>query len=82
MMLPGELSAAIDAWIARQKAPRPSRPEAIRRLIVRGLTEAGTALRAEAQGQGSAPARTRRKAAAKRAPAKPTAAKRPARRRA
>ncbi|MDP2354474.1 MAG: hypothetical protein Q8M31_00190 [Beijerinckiaceae bacterium] len=28
-----ELSAAIDAWIAQQPEPRPSRPEAIRRLL-------------------------------------------------
>jgi hypothetical protein len=29
--------AAIDAWIAVQPDPRPSRPEAIRRLIDKGL---------------------------------------------
>ena len=67
MMLPGELSAAIDAWIERQKTPRPSRPEAIRRLIARGL---GLHL-AKADGAGAAP--TRRKPASKPAAAKAAA---------
>jgi hypothetical protein len=30
-------SAAIDAWIKRQNEPDLSRPEAIRRLVERGL---------------------------------------------
>lgn len=30
---------AIDTWIAKQKAPFPSRPEAIRRLVEKGLGE-------------------------------------------
>ena len=30
---PEALTAAIDAWIASQPDPRPSRPEAIRRLL-------------------------------------------------
>ena len=30
--------AALDAWIAKQKEPELSRPEAIRRLVERGLT--------------------------------------------
>jgi hypothetical protein len=83
MMLPGDLSAAIDAWIARQKAPKPSRPEAIRRLISQALQLV------EANGGASAPAPSRRKAAAtpgaKAKPiphAKAAASKRPARRRA
>ena len=29
--------AALDAWIARQPEPQPSRPEAIRQLIENGL---------------------------------------------
>jgi len=29
--------SALDAWIASQPEPRPSRPEAIRRLVERGL---------------------------------------------
>lgn len=29
--------AALDAWIARQPDPKPTRPEAIRRLIEAGL---------------------------------------------
>jgi len=36
---------ALDAWIAAQPTPRPSRPEAIRRLISEALgkiTDAGT----------------------------------------
>jgi hypothetical protein len=28
-----ELDAALDAWIAKQPDPRPSRPEAIRRIL-------------------------------------------------
>ena len=36
-VLPNQ-SAAIDAWIARQKEPEISRPEAIRRLVELGLT--------------------------------------------
>jgi Arc/MetJ-type ribon-helix-helix transcriptional regulator len=32
-----ELEAKITAWIERQPDPRPSRSEAIRRLIERGL---------------------------------------------
>lgn len=34
-----EQLARIDAWIARQPDPKPSRPEAIRRLMERGLGE-------------------------------------------
>lgn len=29
--------AALDAWIARQDEPRPTRPEAIRTLLARAL---------------------------------------------
>lgn len=32
-----EMEAALAAWIERQPAPKPSRSEAIRRLIERGL---------------------------------------------
>jgi hypothetical protein len=32
-----ELSADLDAWIERQPEPRPSRPEAIRRLLRKAL---------------------------------------------
>ena len=35
--MPPELEAAITAWLERQPEPRPSRSEAIRRLIERGL---------------------------------------------
>jgi hypothetical protein len=28
-----ELDAALDAWIAKQPEPKPSRPEAIRRIL-------------------------------------------------
>jgi len=31
--------AGLDGWIARQKQPFPSRPEAVRRLVELGLTE-------------------------------------------
>jgi hypothetical protein len=36
-MLRPEMAAAIDAWIAAQPEPRPSRPEAIRRLLAEAL---------------------------------------------
>jgi Arc/MetJ-type ribon-helix-helix transcriptional regulator len=36
--LPKELEAAIAAWIERQPEPKPSRSEAIRRLIEQGLS--------------------------------------------
>jgi hypothetical protein len=36
-MLRPEMAAAIDAWIAEQPEPRPSRPEAIRRLLTEAL---------------------------------------------
>jgi Arc/MetJ-type ribon-helix-helix transcriptional regulator len=36
--MPPELEAKIDAWIERQPNPKPSRSEAIRRLIDKGLT--------------------------------------------
>jgi hypothetical protein len=32
-----ELDAALDAWIAKQPEPRPSRPEAIRRILREAL---------------------------------------------
>jgi hypothetical protein len=35
--MPPELEAAITAWIARQPDPKPSRSEAIRWLIEKGL---------------------------------------------
>jgi hypothetical protein len=37
LRMPPELEAAIDAWIDRQPGPKPSRSEAIGRLIERGL---------------------------------------------
>jgi Arc/MetJ-type ribon-helix-helix transcriptional regulator len=37
--MPPELEAAIDAWIERQPEPRPSRSEAIRRLVEKGLKQ-------------------------------------------
>ena len=35
--VPPDQLAALDVWIATQPEPRPSRPEAIRRLMERGL---------------------------------------------
>jgi len=32
-----DLEARLDAWIARQPEPRPSRPEAIRRILAEHL---------------------------------------------
>jgi metal-responsive CopG/Arc/MetJ family transcriptional regulator len=39
--MPPELEAAIDAWIDGQPEPKPSRSEAIRRLIEKGLSADG-----------------------------------------
>jgi hypothetical protein len=36
--MPAELEAAITAWIDRQPDPKPSRSEAIRRLVEKGLS--------------------------------------------
>jgi hypothetical protein len=38
--IPADLDAKLIAWIERQPAPKPSRAEAIRRLMEKGL-EAG-----------------------------------------
>jgi hypothetical protein len=37
LRLPPPDLAAVDAWIAKQEKPKPSRPEAIRRLAKLGL---------------------------------------------
>ena len=37
---PAPLAAKLDAWIASQPDPRPSRDEALRRLLAAGLAEA------------------------------------------
>jgi Arc/MetJ-type ribon-helix-helix transcriptional regulator len=37
--MPPELEAKIDVWIEQQPEPKPSRSEAIRRLIERGLSK-------------------------------------------
>ena len=37
LRMPPELEAAITGWIDRQPDPKPSRSEAIRRLIEKGL---------------------------------------------
>jgi hypothetical protein len=37
LRLPPDDLAAVDAWIAKQAKPKPSRPEAIRRLVEIGL---------------------------------------------
>lgn len=36
--IPAELDAKLRAWIDRQSNPKPSRAEAIRKLIERGLS--------------------------------------------
>jgi len=33
-----DIEEALDAWIARQPEPRPSKPEAIRRILRQALT--------------------------------------------
>ena len=38
---PVELTAAIDAYVEKQEPPKPSRSEAIRRLIEKALSEDG-----------------------------------------
>ena len=40
-MLRPELAERIDGWIARQPEPKPTRPEAIRRLVEKGLAAEG-----------------------------------------
>jgi hypothetical protein len=42
LRMPPELEAAITAWIERQSEPKPSRSEAIRCLIEKGLEAGGT----------------------------------------
>ena len=42
-MLRPELAERIDAWIVRQPNPTPTRTEAIRRLVERGLAADGVA---------------------------------------
>lgn len=39
--MPADLEAKLDAWIARQAGPKPSRSEAIRRLLESALGGAG-----------------------------------------
>jgi Arc/MetJ-type ribon-helix-helix transcriptional regulator len=39
--IPAELDAKLRAWIARQPEPRPSRSEAIRRLLERAIGGGG-----------------------------------------
>ncbi|HEX6376455.1 MAG TPA: hypothetical protein VFZ91_12140 [Allosphingosinicella sp.] len=38
MRIPARIGAALAAWIERQPDPKPSRSEAIRRLIEKGLS--------------------------------------------
>lgn len=42
--IPPDRLAALNAWIARQPEPRPSRPEAIRRLVEKGLQRQNAAI--------------------------------------
>jgi metal-responsive CopG/Arc/MetJ family transcriptional regulator len=37
LRIPADLDARLNAWIARQADPKPSRSEAIRRLLERAL---------------------------------------------
>jgi Arc/MetJ-type ribon-helix-helix transcriptional regulator len=39
--MPADLEAKLDAWIERQPDPKPSRSEAIRRLLERALATRG-----------------------------------------
>jgi len=41
LRLPESLGAALDAWIASQPEPRPSRPEAILRVLAQALAGVG-----------------------------------------
>ena len=41
LRLPASLGAALDAWIASQPEPRPSRPEAILRVLAHALAGVG-----------------------------------------
>jgi hypothetical protein len=50
--LPPDELAALDTWIARQGDPQPTRPEAIRHHLKRGLaSDTGTPLPAKRQGK-------------------------------
>ncbi len=40
---PSDLTASLDAWIASQRDPRPSRSEAIQRLLAEALRKAADA---------------------------------------
>jgi Arc/MetJ-type ribon-helix-helix transcriptional regulator len=40
--MPAELETKLDAWIERQPEPKPSRSEAIRRLLELALEESGS----------------------------------------
>lgn len=46
LLQPSEL-ACLDAWIARQPEPRPTRPEAVRLLMEKGLAADGMSATAE-----------------------------------
>jgi hypothetical protein len=35
--MPPEQLARLDAWIAKQRKPKPSRPEAVRQLVEKAL---------------------------------------------
>ena len=37
LRMPLPLLAALDAWIEKQQEPKPSRPEAVRRLVAKAL---------------------------------------------
>jgi Arc/MetJ-type ribon-helix-helix transcriptional regulator len=48
LRLSEDLSRRIDAWITAQPEPRPSRPDAIRRLLAEALAGEGAAVKSPA----------------------------------
>jgi len=40
LRIPDDLNAELDGWIERQEEPKPTKPEAIRRLLRRALKDA------------------------------------------
>src|SRR4051794_9597714 len=50
LRVPPAQLARLDGWISRQPAPKPTRPEAIRRLMEAGLQSAGLTLKPDQAG--------------------------------
>ena len=73
LRLPPDQLARLDAWIASQPAPKPTRPEAVRRLIDTALTASADSKQPRVQGKGLQPTTLGRNKSAKGAVTKGTA---------